>query len=303
MSVNLSLLAGAGWQFFTDDGVPLAGGLLYTYAAGTTTPQTTYTTSAGVSTNTNPIVLNSAGRLANEIWLTEGVSYKFVLKTAVAVQVGSYDDISGANDFSLLSAPSGSSLIGFLQAGTGAVATTVQTKLRTGVDVSVFDFMTTAEIAAVQAYTFVTSVQTACQAAIDAAYASKKNLFFPSGGYLVTGLIIPGTVDGAGTDDRDKGWRMYGQGFGEPFVHTNTGGTVIKSVTNAPVLADILGTASSSNGTIEIDHIRFDGTSTTPVVQFMACRRSTIMSYISAGQAVDFSRRGAQGFLCMKIGR
>jgi hypothetical protein len=47
MSVNLSLLAGAGWQFFTDDGVPLAGGLLYTYAAGTTTPQAPYTSSSG----------------------------------------------------------------------------------------------------------------------------------------------------------------------------------------------------------------------------------------------------------------
>ena len=142
MSVNLSLLAGAGWQFFTDDGVPLAGGLLYTYAAGTTTPQTTYTTSAGVSTNTNPIVLNSAGRLANEIWLTEGVSYKFVLKTAVAVQIGSYDDISGANDFAAVfvdfAAPSGSSLIGFLQAGTGAVARTVQSKLRDVVSVKDF---------------------------------------------------------------------------------------------------------------------------------------------------------------------
>ena len=36
MSVNLSPLAGAGAQFFTDSGTPLTGGLLYTYAAGTT---------------------------------------------------------------------------------------------------------------------------------------------------------------------------------------------------------------------------------------------------------------------------
>ena len=130
MSVNLSLFAGAGWQFFDNNGVPLAGGLLYTYASGTTTPQTTYTTSAGTVAHPNPIVLNSAGRSANEIWLTEGVEYKFVLKTAVAVQIGSYDNISGANDLSSFSTPSGSSLIGFLQAGTGAVASTVQAKLR-----------------------------------------------------------------------------------------------------------------------------------------------------------------------------
>jgi hypothetical protein len=70
-----------------------------------------------------------------------------------------------------------------------------------------------------------------------------------------------------GVDDRKSAIRIYGQGFGEPFVHTNTGGTVIKSVTDAPVIRDILGTAQSRNGTIEIDHIRFDGTSTVAVLR------------------------------------
>ena len=88
MAVNLSLFAGAGWQFFDNNGVPLAGGLLYTYAAGTTTPLATYTTSAGNIANANPIVLNSAGRLANEVWLTTGSSYKFILQTSLATQIG-----------------------------------------------------------------------------------------------------------------------------------------------------------------------------------------------------------------------
>lgn len=158
----------------------------------------------------------------------------------------------------------------FTQTGTGAVTRTKTEKLQE--EASVFDYMTAAEIAAVQAYTFTTNVQTACQTALDSAYAAKKNLYFPAGGYLVTGLVIPGTVDGAGTDDRDKGFRIYGQGFGEPFFGTNTGGTVIKSTTNAPVIQDILGTASSSNGTIEIDHIRFEGNSsgTNPVVRLQS---------------------------------
>mgnify|MGYP003343058003 CR=1 FL=1 len=62
-TVYLSPLAGAGSQFFDNNGVPLAGGLLYTYTAGTTTPQTTYTTNAGTIANANPIVLNAFGRL------------------------------------------------------------------------------------------------------------------------------------------------------------------------------------------------------------------------------------------------
>ena len=99
MSVNLSPLAGAGWQFFDNNGIPLAAGLLYSYAAGTSTPQATYTTSAGSIANSNPIVLDAAGRVANEIWLTSGQSYKFVLQTAAATQIASWDNISGINDF------------------------------------------------------------------------------------------------------------------------------------------------------------------------------------------------------------
>jgi hypothetical protein len=97
MTVKLSPVAGAGWQFFTDDGVPLSGGKLYTYAAGTTTPETTYTSVSGSTPNENPIVLNSAGRVSgsNEVWLTSGVAYKMVLQTSANVQLWSADDISG----------------------------------------------------------------------------------------------------------------------------------------------------------------------------------------------------------------
>jgi hypothetical protein len=99
MSVKLSPLAGAGWQFFDSSGVPLAGGLLYTYLAGTTTPQTSYTSIVGDVANSNPIVLDSAGRLSNPVWLTEGTAYKFILKNSDDVQIWSFDNISGINDF------------------------------------------------------------------------------------------------------------------------------------------------------------------------------------------------------------
>ena len=97
MSVNLSAFGGVGWQFFDNNGVPLAGGLIYTYAAGTTTPQATYTTSAGTVAHTNPIVLNSAGRVpGGELWLVIGSNYKFVLQTSTATTIATYDNIYGS---------------------------------------------------------------------------------------------------------------------------------------------------------------------------------------------------------------
>jgi hypothetical protein len=94
MALNLSPLGGAGWQFFDNNGVPLAGGLLYSYAAGTTTPLATYTTSSGSTANSNPIILDAAGRPPNEIWLS-AVAYKLVLKTSTDVQLWVMDNITG----------------------------------------------------------------------------------------------------------------------------------------------------------------------------------------------------------------
>jgi len=96
-SVNLSAFGGVGWQFFDNNGVPLAGGLIYTYAAGTTTPQVTYTTSAGAIAHPNPIVLDSAGRVpGGELWLVIGLNYKFVLQTSTATTIATYDNIYGS---------------------------------------------------------------------------------------------------------------------------------------------------------------------------------------------------------------
>jgi hypothetical protein len=95
MAVFLSPIGGAGWQFFNNDGTVLSGGKIYTYAAGTTTPKTTYTTSAGNIAHLNPIILDSAGRVpGGEIWLL-ATTYKFVLNTSTDVLIATYDNISG----------------------------------------------------------------------------------------------------------------------------------------------------------------------------------------------------------------
>lgn len=98
MTVNLSALGGAGQQFFDNNGNPLSGGKLYSYEAGTTTPQTTYTSVSGATAHTNPIVLDSAGRVSTgEIWLTSSQNYKFVLKTSAEVTIATWDNITGIN--------------------------------------------------------------------------------------------------------------------------------------------------------------------------------------------------------------
>jgi hypothetical protein len=94
MSVNLSPI-GNSEQFFDNNGIPLSGGLLYAYQAGSSTPLATYTTINGTVANSNPIVLNASGRLDNEIWLTYGYFYKFVLKDASSNLLGTYDNIYG----------------------------------------------------------------------------------------------------------------------------------------------------------------------------------------------------------------
>jgi microcystin-dependent protein len=94
MAVNLSPI-GNGFQFFTNTGIPLAGGKIYTYQAGSSTPLATYTDNTGAVANANPIVLGSDGRPANEIWLTYGFNYKFILKTSDETTIQSYDNLYG----------------------------------------------------------------------------------------------------------------------------------------------------------------------------------------------------------------
>ena len=98
MAVNLSPVGGVAAQFFDNNGVILTGGKIFTYTAGTTTPQATYTSANGATAHSNPIILDASGRVpSGEIWLTDGLSYKFLLKDANDVLIGTYDNIVGIN--------------------------------------------------------------------------------------------------------------------------------------------------------------------------------------------------------------
>ena len=84
-------------------GNPNSGGKLFTYTAGSSTKAATYTTSAGSVAQANPIVLNARGEPDSPIWLTDGVSYKFVYTNSgdsdpPASPIRTIDNVLGVND-------------------------------------------------------------------------------------------------------------------------------------------------------------------------------------------------------------
>ena len=118
------LLAPLPIQSFRDsNGNPLAGGLLYTYQAGTSTLQSTYTDATGATPNANPVVLNSRGEAS--VWLTSAQAFKLVLQDSYGVLIWSVDQVasgasSGANsDISSLSGLT--TALSIQQGGTGAI--------------------------------------------------------------------------------------------------------------------------------------------------------------------------------------
>ncbi len=98
MAAYLSPVFGAGAQLFSDVGIVLSGGKIHTYEAGTTTPSATWTDSTQAVANANPIILDSTGRLSNEMWLQGGSTYKFVLADSNNNILGTWDNIAGLND-------------------------------------------------------------------------------------------------------------------------------------------------------------------------------------------------------------
>lgn len=173
-------------QFFTEGGIPLAGGKLYSYAAGTTTPLATYTTSTGTQNNTNPIILDSRGEAA--VWLG-AASYKLKLTDSTDVEIWTVDNITTQDAMNALTAfeaslasTQGSSLVGYVPAS-GPPGRTVQAKLRDVVSVKDFGAVgdgTTDDTNALRA------AIAYCESAEQ--YGGRA-LYIPGGRYLITGAL------------------------------------------------------------------------------------------------------------------
>jgi len=86
-------------QFFDDAGNVLAGGKLFFYNTGTTDLKNTYSDSALTTPNTNPVILDGEGRLANgdgSVFLSG--SYNVHLKDSNDVQVWARDPVTSVDD-------------------------------------------------------------------------------------------------------------------------------------------------------------------------------------------------------------
>jgi uncharacterized membrane protein len=93
--MSVQLAPSPVFRAVANDGTALVGGQLFTYVAGTTTPQATYIDVTQTTPNTNPIILNSRGE-AN-VWLVQSQTYKFVLQDALGNLIWSVDQIAGNN--------------------------------------------------------------------------------------------------------------------------------------------------------------------------------------------------------------
>jgi hypothetical protein len=90
MSVQLSPYP--KFRGFANDGTALVGGQLFTYVAGTTTPQATWVDSTQTTANTNPVILDARGEAS--VWLDPTLAYKYVLQDAAGNPVWTVDHIT-----------------------------------------------------------------------------------------------------------------------------------------------------------------------------------------------------------------
>lgn len=79
-------------QWFDNNGRVVSGAKLYSYAAGTTTPISTYSDSSLSTPNANPVVADSAGRMT--VYMVPDTAYKFTLTTSADVPIWTQDNVS-----------------------------------------------------------------------------------------------------------------------------------------------------------------------------------------------------------------
>lgn len=165
------------------NGVPVDGAQWFFYATGTTTPQAVYS-DAALTTSLGAVVSADSGGKFVPVYFDATKTYRGVLKTPSGSTLRDIDPVN-SGILSALAASSGSSLVGFLPAGTGAVSRTVESKLR--------DFVSVKDFGA--AGDGVTSDTAAFAAAL---VSGAKRIYVPKGTYAIATQIsatLPNDVE------------------------------------------------------------------------------------------------------------
>ena len=166
-------------------GVPLPGGKVWFYQAGTSTPQAAYTDATGTVACANPLILDANGQ--GVFWLQSGLTYKINVLDANNVQQAGWprDNIPAdlaAGILAALAGTGGAALLGDIFPATGAVPQTQAEINAQIVDVRKFG-------AIADGLTTKTDNTAAIQAAINYAISIAGHLYI-HGYYSVSHLVI-----------------------------------------------------------------------------------------------------------------
>lgn len=213
-----------GWD---NNGAPLTGGKLFTYIAGTTTKQASYTDSTQATPNTNPVILNYRGEC--NLWLDPTKAYKLVLAPSTDTDpptnpIWSVDQVAGGSlnpqgsiiptvdnaftlgnsSFSWANLYLGPGHITVFDPVSGNALAYKQTAIEIAAGVTplnlsyypgnVFRYYTAAQIAQTLAFSATPTLD--CSAAINnAVKATPGDVFFPTGiHYINAPIYIPTTA-------------------------------------------------------------------------------------------------------------
>ena len=254
-------------------GAPLVGGLLYSYGAGTLVPLATYVDQAGVTTNANPVVLDSTG--SANVWFGAS-AYKLVMKDSggsTLWTVDNYQPESAAATLrsdlaSTASTALGDALVGVKSTLTGGAATNQH--IVNQESVSIFRFMTPAQWATWNGAQTTTDVTTYLQAALDAV-VDGGSVYIPTGYYLFSTVSTTKAVRLIGDGFTNKLQALFGAAAwstasnfgGSVLISTATSGNSISiglaSVNNTLQLKDFMLVGAGSGTATGIQLLRSVG--------------------------------------------
>ncbi len=174
-------------QFFDSSGSPLASGTIEFRDPTSNNLINSYSTAdladAQSTANDNPLTLSATGAATAGLFLEDDVKYKVILKDSLGATVATHDDVR---------CPGRVNGLLYTQGDTGSVARTLESKLQD--TISVFDFMTAAEVTDVKTYAGLVDVTAAVNSGLVALDTIGMTLWCPAGKYRITSQLTEPTV-------------------------------------------------------------------------------------------------------------